>query len=319
MSRLDTAAETAAAADTGWPDVGVVIPTRDRPELLRTCLAAVWKQDYPGRVDVVVVFDGEFPDDSLCRQDSGRSVRILANQRTPGLAGARNSGIARLDTELVAFCDDDDVWTQGKLTTQVRRLQAEPGAEMVTCAITVSYGERRSPRLAGRDRIEHRELLASRLAMLHSSTFLLRRSALDGGLGMLDETIPGSQNEDWDLLLRASRRHPISHVDEPLVDVLWGQSSYFSRQWQTRVSSLLWMLSQHPGIAADRNGAARVYGQLAFGYAVLGQRRTSLHWTWRSLRRRWREPRGLVALVVAAGILPAETVLARLHRHGRGI
>lgn len=302
-----------------WPDVGVVIPTRDRPELLRRSLAAIWDQDYPGHLDVVVVFDGEQPDDSLSRESSERRIRVVTNVRTPGLAGGRNTGIDTLLTELVAFCDDDDVWAASKLTAQVRRLQAEPETEMVTCGIVVSFGGRRSPRLAGRDRIFYRELLPSRLAMLHSSTFLLRREALIAGIGTLDETIPGSQNEDWDLLLRASRRQPIGHVDEPLVDVLWGQSSYFSRQWQTRISSLLWMLQRHPDIVADRAGAARVYGQLAFGYAVLGERRRCMHWAARSLRRRWREPRGVLALAVVVRLLPAEVVLATLHRRGHGI
>jgi len=168
---------------------------------------------------VVVVFDGEEPDESLCREAAGRRIRVTTNTRTPGLAGARNSGIETLSTELVAFCDDDDLWSFGKLSTQVRRLRAEPDTEMLTCGIVVSFDGRQSPRLAGRDLIEYHQLLPSRLAMLHSSTFLLRRAALLDGIRLLDESIPGSQNEDWDLLLRAARRQPIRHVDEPLVRV----------------------------------------------------------------------------------------------------
>lgn len=307
------------AAASPWPTVGVVVPTRNRPELLRGSLAAIWDQDYPGWIDVIVVFDGEEPDPSLCREAPKRRIRVVANGRTPGLAGARNTGIEGLSTELVAFCDDDDLWSSGKLTSQARRLWAEPAAEMLTCGIVVSYDGRQSPRLAGRDLIHYQELLPSRLSMLHSSTFVLRRTALLDGIGLLDETIPGSQNEDWDLLLRASRRHPIRHVDEPLVRVLWGQSSYFSQQWQTRISSLLWMLRRHPDIAADSVGAARVYGQLAFGYAVLGERRRSLLWAVRSLRRRWTEPRGVLALAVAVRLLPAGAIVAALHRRGHGI
>ncbi len=155
--------------------------------------------------------------------------------------------------------------------------------------------------------------------MLHSSTFLLRRAALLDGIGLLDESIPGSQNEDWDLLLRAARRQPIRHVDEPLVRVLWESSSYSSRQWQTRIHSLQWMLRRHPDIAADRTGAARVYGQLAFGHAAVGQRWKSLYWAGRCLRRRWREPRGMLALAVALRLLRAEAVVATLHRRGHGV
>jgi len=302
-----------------WPTVGVVVPTRHRPELLRRTLAAIWYQDYPGWIDVIVVYDGEESDNSICREVSRRRIRVTTNTRSPGLAGARNTGIDKLSTELVAFCDDDDTWSSGKLMAQARRLKAEPTTEMLTCGIVVSFAGHQSPRLAGRDLIEYADLLSSRLAMLHSSTFVLRRTALLDEIGLLDETIPGSQNEDWDLLLRSARRQPIRHVDEPLVRVLWGQSSYFSREWQTRVSSLHWMLRHHPDIVVDRTGSARVYGQLAFGYAALAMRRKSLYWAGRSLRQRWREPRWVLALAVAIRLLPAEAIVAALHRRGHGI
>lgn len=318
LSSVDT---LPAGVPPDLPSVGVIVPTRSRPELLRQCLASIVAQDYAGVVEIAVVFDGEDPDTGL-RQEFGtadRPVRVLTNTRTPGLAGARNSGLEVLDTSLIGFCDDDDAWAPGKLRAQVQRLVDAPAAELATCAIVISYDGRRSARLAGRDQVEYRDLLSSRLAMLHSSTFLFRRGALVDGIGPPDESIPGSQNEDWDLLLRAAARHPIAHVDEPLVDVLWGQSSYFSRQWETRVTSLLWMLRRHPLITSDRTGAARVYGQLAFGYAVLGERREALRWAVRSLRRRWREPRGPIALAVTVRLVSGEWVLARLHRHGHGI
>lgn len=307
------------AAEDQWPGIGVVVPTHHRPELLARCVAAIWAQDYPGQIDIVVVFDGEQPDDRLCRSSSTRSVRVLANDRVRGLAGARNAGIAALATDLIAFCDDDDTWAPNKATEQVRRLRAEPASEVVTCAITVRYGDRRIERCAGQSRIEHRDLLRSRMSMLHSSTFLIRRDALLTGIGPPDETIPGSQNEDWDLLLRAARRRPIAHVDTPLVDVLWGRSSYFSRQWESRVSSLQWMLRHHPEILSEPTGAARVYGQLGFGCAALGRRREALGWIARSLRAHWREPRALIAVAVVVHLVSAEFVLAQLHRRGRGI
>ena len=131
-----------------WPSVGVVIPTRDRPELLRRALDGVRAQDYPGEVRVVVVFDQAEPDYLLATTD-GAPVLVLANWRTPGLAGARNTGILALDTDLVAFCDDDDEWAPDKLRRQVAALLAEPDAEFATCAIEVEYEGRGTPRLAG--------------------------------------------------------------------------------------------------------------------------------------------------------------------------
>src|SRR5437763_3406853 len=129
---------------TVYPSIGVVVPTRNRPGLLRRTLAAIAEQDYPGRVSTVVVYDQSTPDPSL------PADQVLTNARTAGLAGARNTGILALDTdgldtELVAFCDDDDEWAPDKLSAQVAAL--EPGTDMMTCAIEVRYRDRAVPRL----------------------------------------------------------------------------------------------------------------------------------------------------------------------------
>lgn len=312
---------------TAAASVGVVIPTRDRPRLLRRALAAVQAQDYPGPLRVVVVHDRPAPDQAAPDQaapDRGpepAADAVLDNARTAGLAGARNTGILALDTDLVAFCDDDDAWAPGKLRAQVAALERAPDAELATCAVEVEYRGRCTPRLAGRDRVGLAELTRSRMAMLHSSTFLVRREALcdPARIGLVAEDAPGSQNEDWDLLLRAARRAPVVHVDTPLVRVLWGRTSHYAYEYATKISSLRWMLARHPEIAGCRPGAARVYGQLACWAAASGNRRDAWHWTRQAVRHHWREPRAVIALAAITGAVRVETVLAALHRRGRGI
>jgi glycosyltransferase involved in cell wall biosynthesis len=308
-------------AAESWPTVGVVVPTHQRPALLRETLEAILAQDVPIGLDVVVVFDRSSPDMSLEELSSGdRRVRVLANARTPGLAGNRNTGILALETDWVAFCDDDDTWAPGKLRAQLERAREHPEAVVVSTSIRVAYEDGHEvDRLAGSTEIRHADLLRSRMAMLHSSTLLFRRSALLGPLGLVDEAIPGSQGEDWDLLLRAAALAPIPHVDEPLVRVRWGGASYFSRKWQTLADSLEYMLERHPAIADDNRGAARVYGQLAFTHAALGRRGLAGRWAGRALRRRWTEPRAVIALAVAGGLLKPEWVVAKLNQRGRGI
>jgi glycosyltransferase involved in cell wall biosynthesis len=300
----------------GWPSVGVVLPTYDRPVQLRAALGAVLGQDYPGLIQVVVVHDRSEPDQGLA---NGERVRVLANGRTAGLAGARNTGVLALNTELVAFCDDDDEWLAGKLRRQVAALRAVPGAEFASCGIVVQYRGRSNPRLAGRGQVTHTDLLRSRMTMVHSSTYLADRVALMDGIGLLDEQIPGGQNEDWDLALRAARRRPIVHVDAPLVRVTWGESSYFSRQWESKVAALQWMLERHPDIGRCRPGAARVYGQIAFAYACLGRRAEAARWAARALGKNWHERRIPFAMAVAAGLVSGDQVLRLLHARGHGI
>lgn len=301
-----------------WPSVDVVIPTRNRPQLLRAAIRSVCAQDYPGRLGVLVVYDGTAPDPALSADDAV-PVRVMVNQRAPGLAGTRNTGIMFSDAVLVAFCDDDDTWLPGKLRAQIAALQADPDADLATTAMRVDFGDHATVRRAGTGRVSHAALVRSRMSMLHSSSFLVRRSALVGGLGLVDERAPGGHNEDWDLLLRASARHDIVHVDEPLIAVRWGSTSMFASAWQERVDSLEWMMRRHPELTKDATGHARLLGQIAFGYASLGHRRRAVHVALRGIRRRAREPRSYLALLVASSIMSSSRVLDLLHRRGHGV
>ena len=276
------------------PSVGVVVPTRDRPHLLRRALTSILAQDYAGPMRVVVVFDRSEPDWSMSASGD-RPVTVMPNWRLPGLAGCRNTGILAVgDCDLVAFCDDDDTWAPEKLTTQVSAMLARPEAQFATCAIEVEYDGRRIPRLARRNRIEVTDLARSRMVMLHSSGFLAWHGTLitdpsRGGIGLVAEDAPGSQNEDWDLLLRAARQAPIVHVDLPLVRVLWGRASYFAHEYATKVSSLRWMMERHPEISARPPCAARVFGQIACWEAACGNRASAWRWA-RAALRSWSMP-----------------------------
>ena len=172
------------AVTTGaWPSVGVVVPTRQRPEQLRKAVSAILAQDYPKSLEVVVVYDGVPVDGSL----SGQAVRSVRNARKAGLPGARNTGILALDTDLVAFCDDDDEWLPGKLRTQVEALAASH-ADFATSSVMVAYDGTESIRSAGTDLVTHERLVRSRMSMLHSSTFVVRRLFLNE-IGLVDESI----------------------------------------------------------------------------------------------------------------------------------
>jgi glycosyltransferase involved in cell wall biosynthesis len=304
---------------TTSPSVGVVIPAHDRPAELRAALQAVLAQDYPGEIAVVVVFDQAEPDHSLADTDAAGRVRVLANDRAPGLPGARNCGILALKTDLVAFCDDDDTWLPGKLQAQVAALRGRPGAEFASCGITVRFQAKDTVRLVGRSLVTYPDLLRYRMVMVHSSTYLADRTALIEDIGLLDETIPAGQNEDWDLALRAAKRQPIVYVDEPLVRVAWGSGSHYARRWETKAQALLWMLQHYPDLAADRRAAARVYAQLSFAYACQGQRTAALRWAARAAAKNWHERRLPFALAVASGLVPGDRVLALLNWRGHGI
>jgi glycosyltransferase involved in cell wall biosynthesis len=303
-----------------WPLVSVVVPTRDRPELLRRAVRAILEQRYPGEIECVVVFDRSQPTEVGVEPGARRRLRHIGNERTPGLAGARNAGVLASVGELVAFCDDDDEWLPDKLRLELEAMRADPEAVMVACGIIVHYHGRAIRRLPPEGRwITHEQLLRKRLMEVNPCTIVVERNALLGPIGLVDEDIPGSYCEDWDWLLRATRVAPVLVVPQPLVRIHWHTSSFFADRWQTIIRALLYLLDKHPDLGQEPAGLARVEGQIAFAHAALGQSGPARRWAGRALRRNWTERRAYVALLVSAHLLRAETVLRLAHSAGRGI
>lgn len=301
------------------PSVGVVVATRDRPELLRQAVAAIVEQRYPGRVEVLAVFDQSEPDHDIVAEGSLRSVRVLRNVRTPGLPGARNTGIEASDHDLVAFCDDDDRWVQGKLEGQVALLDVNPDMEVVTTGLFVEAQGRVTTRVLSQPTISFTDLLRSRVMEAHPSSYLARRDAIIDGIGLVDEEIPGGYAEDWDWLLRAARRAPVGTVNQPLVKVFWHKSSYFAERWQTIADSCDYMLAKYPEFADEPTGLAKVEGLKAIALSALGRRREARTLARRALGHDRRNKRALVALATSTPLLRTGAAMRAVQALGRGL
>ena len=293
-----------------------VVATRDRPAKLARAVQSMVGQSYLGELECVIVFDQSSPAPVDVELPAGRRVRLLTNTRTPGAAGARNTGIVASDGALVAFCDDDDTWQADKLRLQVERLEAA-SAGFVACGTRFHYDDRVITRPAPSS-VDLQQLVRKRFPELGLPTFVLRRDAL-AAIGLLDEQIPGSYGEDYDYLLRAARREPIVAVEQPLVDVFWHQQSFFAQSWQTIIDDLGYLLGKHPELTTDPRGKARVEGQAAFAQAALGHRAAACRASMRALRGNPLERRAYLALAVAAGIIPASSIVRLANRRGRGI
>jgi glycosyltransferase involved in cell wall biosynthesis len=84
--------------------VSIVICTRNRPALLKRCLATVSRLTLkPDEVIVIDNSDGDFKTELVAREFSAQ----YAIERIPGLSRARNRGLAECKTDIVAYLDDD--------------------------------------------------------------------------------------------------------------------------------------------------------------------------------------------------------------------
>jgi glycosyltransferase involved in cell wall biosynthesis len=304
-----------------WPSVSAVVATRERPILLRRAIRSILSQRYEGRLECVVVFDRSEPEDlsDLVPDDDRCSLVEIRNDRTPGLAGARNSGADAATGDLLAFCDDDDEWFPEKLRRQVAALRSAPEAAVAASGIVVESDGRETVRRPLNDRVTVDALLRSRAAEVHPSTILVRRSAFWNGIGPLDEAIPGSYGEDYEWLLRAARATPLVAIPEPLVRVHWNQTSYFADRWATIAEAIGYLIAKHPELLADRGNRARLYGRLAFAHAAVGEAASAARWAVRSLLSYPLEPRPWAAMAVALHLVPVDSIQRWANRSGRGI
>ncbi|MFD7731582.1 glycosyltransferase [Kitasatospora phosalacinea] len=126
-------AEAEAEDDPGEePTVSVVVCTHNRPELLIRCLDSLLRTHYP-YLDAIVV-DNAPADDAVRRllpQRYGRRVRYL-HEPVPGLARARNRGLAAARGTICAFADDDLVLDPQWLPALAAGFRAAPRTACVT-------------------------------------------------------------------------------------------------------------------------------------------------------------------------------------------
>jgi glycosyltransferase involved in cell wall biosynthesis len=313
-------ASMGSAEDVDWPLVSVVLPTRGRPELVRESIIAVIEQTYPGPVECIVVHDQEpirVELESLGTTE--HRVKVVTNTNSPGLAGARNTGLDISKGAFVASCDDDDVWHPTKLQRQVRRLLDLPELLAVGCGLRLRLpGGKAADWPARAERLERSLILRNRVKELHSSTLVMRRDAF-AKAGRYDEEIPHGYAEDYDLVLRLSRVGLIGAVTEPLADIRKDVQSWYQGRSQNTVDGLEYLLRKHPDLKTTARGHARILGQIAFARSCMGQRGAAARLALRALTRWPLSPHGYLALGHAATGVAPERVLKGARYFGRGI
>jgi len=119
------------------PLASVVVPTRNRPRRISTCLESLLRQQYP-RYEIIVVDSAPSTSEThdLIRDTYAADPRVdyIRTDRA-GASRARNLGLLRAHGDIVAFLDDDVVVDPHWLTEMVRGFGAGPCVACVTGAV----------------------------------------------------------------------------------------------------------------------------------------------------------------------------------------
>jgi glycosyltransferase involved in cell wall biosynthesis len=196
------------------PRVSVIIPTKDRPQLLEQALAsaaALRGDDLD--LELIVADNGSVADIEAIARCYGAKFTVTL---TPGPSAARNAGLAVATGEFVAFLDDDDLWTRKHIRSHLTFLsQHQDFAAVVSQVVrTDMEGNPTSEPYPDRMPADGR-LFKQFLLNWHQIGALVARTEVIQALGGFDEALPAG--EDWDLFLRLAISQKIGFVPVPTV------------------------------------------------------------------------------------------------------
>ncbi|WP_194835949.1 glycosyltransferase [Nocardia sp. XZ_19_369] len=201
------------------PLVSVVIPTYNRPNMLRSALSSVAGQrNLADEIEVIVVNDGgsEVKHAVEFARDNGLCARLINLPVNRGLPSARNIGINSARGEFLALLDDDDVFLPDHLATMIAAIECENvEAAYGICPVSTSRVDPALP-LPPLEFWSHPfdcELLSvANFISVHAAVVRMppTTARYDPGLSAL---------EDWDMWLRLTRQHGyrFHHVPQPTV------------------------------------------------------------------------------------------------------
>lgn len=192
-------------------EITVIIPTYNRAATLTRAVDSVLCQTI-GPVRVLIVDDASTDGTQALLQvlaAAHENITVLRQETNSGACAARNRGILEASTPYIAFLDSDDAWYPDKLRRQAAFLE-DREADIVFCS--VMRMERGKSTLYPPE--QHTgDLHAALLRGNFISTGMIfgkRECFLEG----FDPRLPRLQ--DWDLMLRLTRRYRVCHQHTPL-------------------------------------------------------------------------------------------------------
>ncbi len=115
--------------------ISVIVPTCDRPVLLRMAVRSLLRQSHSA-AEIIIVDDGSTEENRREMAKIGDwdpSISIFHLKKNMGVSAARNFGLAKATGDLVVFLDDDDLLHARALELNMDFLDDHPGADIVVC------------------------------------------------------------------------------------------------------------------------------------------------------------------------------------------
>lgn len=196
------------------PLVSVIVPSYNRPKMLRRAIESIENQTYDN-IEIIVIDDGSSIDLREYVPETTFELTVARHEVNKGAGAARNSGIQIANGDYIAFLDSDDEWLPDKIEKQVTLLNgADQTIGAVYCSTYWQYnGYVREKKMEPRTGDIYSDLLSGWIQTI-TSTLLIRAECFEV-CGGFDPEYPSFQ--EYDLSTRIAKQYKFDVVNEPLV------------------------------------------------------------------------------------------------------
>ncbi len=204
------------------PKVTVVVPTFNRPIMLRNAIQSILNQSYQN-FEIIVVNDAGEDVRNIVQSFNDERIKYISQPQHRGSAATRNIALKNASGTYICYLDDDDFFLPHHLETLVNFLDNNSHYKFVysdalrvhQVRIQNNYVNVKQDIPYSRD-FDRVELLFGNyipiLCIMHY------RDILDE-IGVFDETL--TTHVDWDLWIRISRKYPFYHLKNITCAFTW--------------------------------------------------------------------------------------------------
>ena len=229
--------------DSSTPKISVIIPTHNRPELLKRAVGSVLNQTCQD-FEIIIVDDGldKRADEVINSFDDFR-LKYFQHSEEKGGSAARNTGIKNARGEFIAFLDDDDEWVPHKLTTQMSQFESTPhDVGFCFSAVENVYGDRKYITTVPSGIGDYHQLALSYFKSLLTVTLIIKKYVFEE-VGLFDEQFPSHQEAD--LMIRVTGKFKGLGINQSLVKVIMGGHDQVGGSLKRRILGREMLLAKH--------------------------------------------------------------------------
>jgi glycosyltransferase involved in cell wall biosynthesis len=195
--------------------VSVIVVTCNRADLLFKCLNSIVNQTY-NQIEIIVIDDGSTDNSrEIVENFNDNRIVYIYHEKTGNVSMLRNSGIRISKGELIAFCDDDDLWMENKLEVLLEYMKVEKivcsNANVIDKNDKVLFDQ--ITKFDSDRYVDLYQLLVDN--RIQTSCVIVRKDVLlDAGLFDVSN---GNRSEDWCVWIKIAEKFNIKYVNKSLV------------------------------------------------------------------------------------------------------